>query len=251
VSGFRAKPPAKPDEDSQRTRHTILTKNFLCGCRRLAIIVKRLNSDIEKNMAKPTLTAAILSLGAVFALTVPARAGAIVATVPSFDSPDGYDFVSTFPPGGSTTIGTFTFSIPLGVTVTGITISGSFGNGDNGTTALSDYFLGYSGHETAVEVANCDSILDDCYSAQNGPTTWTYTLTPSNLSTLASAIASGSLDLTYTWDNNTQFALPGDDQYVYAGLSTLTIQTAPEPASVLICLGGLAGIAALRRFRRV
>lgn len=44
---------------------------------------------------------------AAFALTIPARAGAIVLTVPSYDSPDGYDFVTTFPSTGLTTIGTF------------------------------------------------------------------------------------------------------------------------------------------------
>jgi len=203
-------------------------------------------------MAKRTLTAAILSLGAVFALTTPARAGAIAVTLSSYyDSPNGYDFVSTFPPSGSTTIGTLTFSIPASELVTGITISGTFGNADNGTTALSDYYLGYSGHETAVEVAGCDGILANCYSAQNGPTTWTYTLTSGNLSALASAIASGSLDFTYTWDNNTQFAFTGYDQYVYAGDPTLAIQVTPEPAPVLLCFSGLAGIAVFRRSRRV
>jgi hypothetical protein len=202
-------------------------------------------------MAKRKLTAAILSLGAAFILTTPARAGAIVATLPSYDSPDGYDFISTFPSAGSTTIGTFTFSIPVGALVTGITISGTFGNGDSGTTALSDYYLGYSGHEMAVQVASCDSIFDDCYSGQNGPTAWTDTLTAGNLSTLASAIAGGSLDFTYTWDNNTTVAIPGYDQYVYAGAATLDLQVTPEPATVLMCFGGLAVIATLRRFRRV
>ena len=203
-------------------------------------------------MAKRKLTGAILSLGAAFVLTIPARASAILVSLPTYyDSPNGYDFVTTFPPVGSTTIGTFTFSIPGGAAVTGITISGTFGNPDNGTTALSDYYLGFSGDETAVEVASCDSILDDCYSNQNGPTAWTYTLTAGSLSTLASAIAGGSLDFTYTWDNNTQFAIPGDDQYVYAGDPTLDIQVTPEPATLLMCFGGLAMITALRRFRGV
>ena len=205
----------------------------------------------EKTMAKRKLIAAILSLGAVFILMTPARAGTILVNLPSYDSPNGYDFATTFPPAGSTTIGTFTFSIPVSELVTGITLSGTFGNADNGTTALSDYYLGYSGHEMAVEVASCDSILDDCYSRQNGPTAWNYTLTAGNLSTLASAIAGGSLDFTYTWDNNTEFAFPGYDQYVYAGAPTLDIQVTPEPATVLMCFGGLAVIATLRRFRRV
>jgi hypothetical protein len=200
-------------------------------------------------MAKRTLTAAILSLGTVFALTIPARGDVLVTLPSSYDSPNGYDFVSTFPPTGTTTIGTFTFSTDLAVT--GITISGTFGNGDSPTTALSDYYLGFSGNEKAVEVAACDSIVNNCYSNQNGPTPWSYTLTASNLSTLASAITSGSLDFTYTWDNNTIVAIPGDLQFVYAGAPTLDIQVAPEPAAALISFGGLAGIAALRRFRRV
>jgi|HubBroStandDraft_6_1064221.scaffolds.fasta_scaffold405994_1 hypothetical protein len=203
-------------------------------------------------MAKRTLTAAILSLGAAFVLTTQARAGTILVTLPTYyDSPNGYDFVSTFPPLGSTTIGTFTFTIPTGDLVPGITISGTFGNPDNGTTALSDYYLGYGGNETAVKVASCDNILDNCYSNQNGPTPWTYTLTTGNLSTLASAIAAGSLDFTYTWDNNTQFAIPGDDQYVYAGDPTLALTVSPEPATMVLCLGGLLGVIGLRRLRKV
>lgn len=203
-------------------------------------------------MAKRTFIAAILALGAAFIVTTPARAGSIFASLPSYyDSPDGYDFVSTFPSPDSTTIGTFNFSIPVSALVTGITISGTFGNPDVGTTALSDYYLGYSGDETAVQVASCDSVSDDCYSAQNGPTAWTYTLTATDLSTLASAIASGSLDFTFTWDNNTDFAFEGYDQYVYAGDPTLEIQVTPEPAGVVLCFCGLAGLAVLRRFRRV
>ena len=194
----------------------------------------------------------MLSLGTALILITPAPASAAVLTLPSYyDSPNGYDFVTTFPAAGSTAIGTFTFSIPASALVTGITVAGSFGNFDNATTALSDYYLGYAGHETAVEVASCDSIVADCYSNQNGPTMWSYTLTSANLSSLASAIAGGSLDFTYTWDNNAQFAFPGYNQYVYAGDPTLTIQVAPEPASVALCLCGLAGIAVLCRFRRV
>ncbi len=95
--------------------------------------------------------------------------------------------------------------------------------------------------KSAVKVASCDNILDNCYSNQNGPTPWTYTLTAGNLSTLASAIAAGSLDFTYTWDNNTQFAIPGDDQYVYAGDPTLALTVSPEPATMVLCLGGSLG----------
>lgn len=202
-------------------------------------------------MAKRTLTAAILSFGIFFGLTPPARADIIVTLPNDYDSPNGYDYVNTTPPTGATTIGTLTFTIPTGLQVTGITISGTFGNPDSPTTALSDYYLGDSSNETAVLVASCDSALDDCSSNQNGPTPWTHTLTPANLSTLVSAIANGSLDFTYTWDTTPAFAFSGIDQYVYAGAPTLDIQITPEPATLLLCLGGLAGAAAFRRFRKV
>ncbi len=60
------------------------------------------------------------------------------------------------------TIGSYSFTIPATDLVTGITISGTFGNGDSATTALSDYYLGFSGNEMAVPVAGCDSISADC-----------------------------------------------------------------------------------------
>jgi hypothetical protein len=205
-------------------------------------------------MTKRTLIAAILSLGAAFVLTASARANTIV-TLPSYDSPNGYDFNYTFPPTGPTTIGTFTFSLPA--MVTGVTISGTFGNGDSPTSALSDYYLGFSGDETAVKVAGCDSISAPCYVDQNGPTSWTYTLTSANLSTLASAIASGSLDFTYTWGSSPPLCSGSTcpqgvyDQYVYAGATTIDIQTTPEPTYVPLLFSAFAGIAVLRRFRGV
>ncbi len=209
--------------------------------------------NTQTNMTKRTLTAAILSLGAAFVLTAPARAD--VASLPSYDSPNGYDFETTTPPTGPITIGTFTFSSINPSGVTGITISGSFGNGDVPTTALSDYYLGFSGDETAVEVAACDSASDNCYSGQEGPYTWTATLTPAEIADLGPGLKAGSLDFTYTWGSSPPipdpfFSSTGyDDQYVYAGATTLVIT--PEPTSVLLFVSALAGIVVLRRFRRV
>lgn len=202
-------------------------------------------------MTRNAILTLILASAAGLSLTTSAHAGAVLENTSSYDSPDGYDFVSTFPPAGSTTIGTYTFTIPTGMTVTGITISGAFGNGDSATTALSDYYLGFSGDETAVEVAACDNIAADCYSNQNGPTSWSLTLTEAEVMELATGLTGGSLDFTYTWGNNTAFAFSGYDQYVYAGPATIDISYAPEPAAFFICFGGLAGIALLRRFRNV
>jgi hypothetical protein len=202
-------------------------------------------------MTRHILTAAVLSIGAAFILTAPARAD--VFTLPSYDSPDGYDFATTFPPSSPTTIGTSIFSVNPSL-VTGITISGTFGNGDGGTTALSDYYLGFSGDEAAVEVAACDSISDNCYSGQEGPYAWTATLTAAEIAVLEPGLAAGSLEFTYTWGSSPPipdiFSPTGyDDQYVYAGATALVVT--PEPTSVLLLVSALAGIAVIRRFRRV
>jgi hypothetical protein len=206
-------------------------------------------------MTKRKLTFAILSIGTALILSIPVLADEI-ATTGSYDSPFGYDFNTTFPSPGSTTIGTYTFAPIDANAINTITITGTFGNSDGTTTALSDYFLGFGGDETAVEVAACDDTSDNCYSGTNGPYTWTATLTQAQISELEPGLAAGSLDFTYTWGNNVplpDFFTGGYfDQYVYAGATTLDITPAPEPSAVLFCLGGLAGIVVLRRrFRKV
>ncbi len=119
-------------------------------------------------MTKQILAVALLCIGAAFVLTTPAHAD-IVATTASYDSPNGYDFATTSPPTTPQLIGTFNFTIPAGVQVGSITVSGSFGNGDVPNTALSDYLSRIRGDEAAVEVAACDSIAANCYSGQEGP----------------------------------------------------------------------------------
>jgi len=197
--------------------------------------------------------AAILIVGAATVLIAPAHASLIIG---SYDSP-GYDYENTFPPTGSTTIGTFTFTpvAPGDLSFAAVTISGSFGNADGSTTALSDYFLGFAGDEEAVEVASCDSTLLNCYSGQEGPYSWFAALTAPQIAALAPALEAGSIDFSYTWGANPPledfFSPTGfDPQIVFAGQATLTA-TSPEPATVLICFGGLAAVVALRRFRKV
>jgi hypothetical protein len=205
-------------------------------------------------MTKQILALAVLCIGAAFVLTTSAHASEVVATLGSWDSPDSYDFETSFPPTTYQSIGTFTFTIPAGATAASVTISGSFGNGDSGTTALSDYYLGFAGDEEAVEVAACDNILADCYSATEGPTTWTATLTQAEISVLATALANGSIDFGYTWDSVDYLGNPvpstGFDQYVYAGAATLDITPTPEPETGLLWLTGLIGLAAFWRFRK-
>jgi hypothetical protein len=206
-------------------------------------------------MTNQILTKAVLLAGAAIALIVPAQASLIIA---SYDSPNGYDFVNTSPPSGSTTIGTFTFTpIPAGeLSYASLSITGSFGNPDGSTTALSDYFLGFSGDEEAVEVASCDNSSLNCYSGQEGPYSWTATLTAPQIALLAPALQAGSIDFSYVWGSSPPlpdfFAPTGFDlQNVYAGAATLAVTVSPEPATVLICFSGLAGVVVLRRFRKV
>jgi hypothetical protein len=213
------------------------------------------------------MTKSIFSGAAMAALLFTFAPSSRATTVASYDSPDSYDYATTFPSTASELIGTFTFTIPAGNTVGGITISGSFGNGDSPTTALSHYYLGFAGDEEAVEVAACDSISANCYSGQEGPYTWTATLTPTQIATLAPALAAGSIDFSFTWDASPPAqAIPDilsatgyDEQYVYAGTATLNLAlqtaqtisftTSPPPSAAynsqftVVANGGGSGIA--------
>jgi len=180
----------------------------------------------------------------------------IVATTGAYTSTNGYDFETTSPPTTYQNIGTFTFTIPTGESAANITITGSFGNGDVPNTALSDYYLGFAGDETAVEVAGCDSASANCYSGQEGPYSWSVTLTPTEIAALGPGLTAGSLDFTYTWDSGTppvqDFLSPTgyDDQYVYAGAATLDITPTPEPGTALLWFTGVIGLAAFWGFRK-
>ena len=59
-----------------------------------------------------------------------------------------YDFSSTFPP-DPISIGAFSFTIPTGDYVTGASISGTFGDVNQSTTALTDLFVRNGGIEVA------------------------------------------------------------------------------------------------------
>lgn len=208
-------------------------------------------------MSKHTISAVILSTVASLGLTTQAHAQITVTLPGEYDSPIGYDYSSTFPPTTDQLIGTFSFAPVVPETTPNITISGSFGDLESPTTALSDYYLGYSGNEEAVEIEACDSYSANCASNEEGPTYWTAMLTPLEITDLAPGLAAGSLDFSYTWDAAAPAgpAVPVDffgsptPQYIDAGAATL--QIAPEPATVLFCFSGLAGLAAFRRFRKL
>ncbi|MGD1071648.1 MAG: hypothetical protein ABSB15_16040 [Bryobacteraceae bacterium] len=214
-------------------------------------------------MTKKPLKSALLFIAATFALTASAQAGYLYAAVSTleYQSANGYDFsgAGNYPPTTYQNIGTFSFTPILAADLSSITISGTFGNEDYGsTTALSDYFLGDSADgEEAVGVAQCDSASANCYSGQNGPYNWSLTLNAAQIADLANGLLSGSIDFGYTWDQGTPAIsdpIFGDQngydlQYVNAGPATLDLYT-PEPATVFYCFSGLAAVAAFRRFRK-
>jgi hypothetical protein len=202
-------------------------------------------------MTKQGFVTAIFCAGAAIGLTTPAQADIIPAPIPSYDG-IGYDFTTPqTTPAAFTTIGTFSFTIPTGSPVTGIVVSGSFGNNDSPTTALADFFVNYTGVGSPVEVASCDNPMADCFSNTNGPTAWTYTFTSADLANVAAQIAKGTLDFSFTMDQP-PFTQTGLDWTVYAGQTSIDLQVAtPEPFTVLMCFSGLSGIAVLRRFRKL
>jgi len=226
--------------------------------------VLQLTEQRPKDMTRKTITTAFFSIAATLIVTSSAQAGSLIATASTaeYQSPLGYDFSdpSDDPPTSYQNIGTFAFTPITSLGSVGyLTISGTFGNMDYGlTTALSDYFLGDAADgEQAVEVAQCDSALANCYSGQQGPYTWSFTLEGAQITALANGLANGRIDFGYTWGQGTP-AIPDpffgdangyDPQYVNAGPATLDVYT-PEPATVLFCVSGLAGIVALRRSRK-
>jgi hypothetical protein len=172
-------------------------------------------------------------------LTSSAKAD-IISTVGEFNGTPDFDFNAADYPLPSVLIGDFSFIIPAGYSVVGGTISGTFGNNDvEAATAPSDYFIGNG----IVAVAECDDSLSYTFACDTAstPTSWSYTLTPGDLTNLSTEISAGSVDFTVLQN----FAVS-----VQTGTTTLDLMLSPEPATVFIFSGGLAGIVLLRRFRK-
>jgi len=176
---------------------------------------------------------------ACFALGCASFAHADIIVAPTFDPsnqaapPDTTDYEGNFFDGSSApydiTIGTFNFTIPAGEHVVDATISGTFGDVNSSTTALTDLFVDGG----SIQVAACDDPTAACATG-GSPVSWSYTFTNAQLGDLTG----GSLDFT---------AVQKSFGAVIVGAPSLDIQAVPEPSSVSILAGGLLACLAWRR----
>ena len=140
-------------------------------------------------MFKLTTATAIFSMALVLGLAAPMKAD-IIATIGNYDGTPVVDFDPADYPLTPVLIGAFSFTIPTGESVIGGTISGTFGNDDvpdtTESTAPSDYYI----DNNTIEVASCDdSLTGAACDTSSAPTSWSYTLTASDLSNLSAELS--------------------------------------------------------------
>jgi len=188
-------------------------------------------------------------LGTVSALAIlgasaPARADLVIsATLPGpVNGPVGgtKTFASLPYTTGNVAIGTFTYTVPVGYTITAAYWSGQWGTGNPNThgscnTASNCPHTAIQTIEVAgVAVANCPSTAATCWT-ETTTSVANYTFTSGQYAALYGPNAVALSDQTGPY-------------VVRLGSETLTIDAqAPEPASILLFGTGLLGLGAIRR----
>lgn len=147
------------------------------------------------------------------------------------------DYFGLFGPGSATETrqaGVFVFGVPAGESVLGATISGRFGHAGSfpGTAPVRLLADG-------AQIASCASMAP-CTST--GPTPWSYDFQVSELGLLSD----GRLSLDFFQDAFGMVHLSDLRLSVTTGVPT----PVPEPGSVVLMLGGLAGLFAFNRRRQ-
>jgi hypothetical protein len=167
---------------------------------------------------------AALLVAACFAHGV--HAGSFSATLPEF-SGDGTNTTQV--------LGTFVFSVPIGETVTSAELEGHFGNSIAPTTSVHDVFA------DGILVASCASHESPCWPLPGDPDPWHYVFTGAELS----IFSDGEVVMTTTQYDCCDFAIVREGPMTLQGLTS----PVPEPASCILMLAGVAGVALASRRR--
>lgn len=177
---------------------------------------------------RKTIFATLVFVAVLCGFAATARADVFTFTLPNFNGPFLPPNASL--PAPSQTVGTFNVVIPAGQPITAATLTGTFGNSVNGSSAATNLFL------DGLPVAQCLPAAA-CTGSAPGPTPFSFAFGAANLALLTD----GAAVLTAVQTG------PGT---IRLGQLSLRIETIPEPATLVLLGTGIAGVGASLRRRR-